>query len=791
LARDPEITKPPVEPSTAETGRPNQPVDEPLDDGVEREVDRREWEMRLADAERAEQTWRRRGREIVQIYRNEGPGASNPKSRKNAGGQHFNILFANTEVMLPAIYAKPPTPVVRSRFIQARKMVPVPPPPMLPPMGMAPPLGPPGMPEGIPPGPPVAPPGGGGPPLPPPGMPPDALPLPPEAPPAGAVSPGAPVGAPPGPPGGAPPLDPMAMGGPPQPPAMMEVPKPGPTPEDIDTAAAVMEKALEIVVQEESSHEAVRTAIKDVLLPGRGICRVRWKPKLIETQLTPPQGPPDVPSDLMAEATPPSTETVKVWETTDTEYVYWEDYLCDPVRQSVDKKWEAFRHLFTEHELIREFSGTPEFDKIVADGKVKNLLKWTEESAAKSPPSGGSYTKSAENLGDAIRKAMVWEIWDRTDPDNPRIIWFMREAGGMDLRVDPDPLHLTGFFSTPQALLAVSTSDSRIPKPFYDLYSRLAEDIETTSVRISRLIDKIKVRGAYNSSSTEIAALLTADDGKMIPVDGVDMLNGGLQNHIWMVPIDIWIQALEKLLGAREAQKQAVYEIMGISDIMRGATKASETATAQRIKGSMGVVRLQDQKTAAANFARDLMRLEAEIIANNFDAETLTRMTGEEVTPAVMAILRDDFTRTCMIDIESDSTVEVDEQTEQQSMAQIMQSIQAVMMGAAQMLQTGILPPPQVIELSLELLRMFLHPVRNSRGVIELLDDFKEQLQAMAGMMPPPMLGTPPPGASPGVGSPPGIGGESGGPTGAGPRPGTVNEGSPRNGNGSASANLM
>ena len=51
----------------------------------------------------------------------------------------------------------------------------------------------------------------------------------------------------------------------------------------------------------------------------------------------------------------------------------------------------------------------------------------------------------------------------------------------------------------------------------------------------------------------------------MIPVDGVDMINGGLQNHIWMVPIEIWMQALEKLYLAREQQKQAIYEIMGIS----------------------------------------------------------------------------------------------------------------------------------------------------------------------------------------------------------------------------------
>jgi hypothetical protein len=297
-------------------------------------------------------------------------------------------------------------------------------------------------------------------------------------------------------------------------------------------------------------------------------------------------------------------------------------------------------------------------------------------------------------------------------------------------------------------MLAIITSDSRIPKTFYDLYANLAEDLEETSKRISQLTKQIKVRGGYNSASTEIADILTADDNKMIPVEGVDMIVGGLNSHIWLVPIEVWVSALRELYAARQEIKQAIYEIMGISDIMRGATKASETATAQRIKGTMGTVRLQDQRDMAADFARDLMVLKAEIIAKNFDATTLERMTGEEVTPPVLAILRSDFQRTCSIDIETDSTVAIDEQQEQQSMAMTMQSIQAVMMGAQGMLSTGILPPPQVILLSLSLLKMALHPIRYSRGVVQLIDDFTAQLTAQM-MQPQPPPGPPMPGGGP------------------------------------------
>ena len=85
------------------------------------------WEKALSDAERAEKPWRARGRDIVQIYRGDIP-ITRPKGGKyNSGSSYgtkqdtasaFNILYANTEVMLPAAYSKPPDPVVKSRFIK-------------------------------------------------------------------------------------------------------------------------------------------------------------------------------------------------------------------------------------------------------------------------------------------------------------------------------------------------------------------------------------------------------------------------------------------------------------------------------------------------------------------------------------------------------------------------------------------------------------------------------------------------------------------------------------------------
>jgi hypothetical protein len=399
------------------------------------DIDLGYWIQCMDDAERAERDWRKRGREVVEIYRND---TSAGKGRSKTLETTFNILYANTEVLLGAIYQKPPTPVVRSRFASAKAVPMLPQAPPAPIMGAPMPGAPPELGGGAPspPMPPAGAPAPTAPPTPPTPLPPAAAapmappPMPGAPPPmdlAGALPPpvlpgvaGPPagmLGAPQGPmppdmPPGMPPAPVGMPGGLPslQPPA-------GPAQKDIETAAAILEKALEIVVDDEHSHEAIKTAIKDVLLPGRGTCRVRWKPQMQTVQL--PGGP-------LPDGTAP-TEDRKIWEEIDDEYVFWEDMLLDPVRQAKDCDWMGFRHLFTEKALTAEFTGNPKFDALVAGGKLGDLLVWTDETAAKHLIGGGSAPKTAGKLGNHRRKAMVWEVWNRIDRN---IIWLIRDGSG-------------------------------------------------------------------------------------------------------------------------------------------------------------------------------------------------------------------------------------------------------------------------------------------------------------------------------------------------------------------------
>ena len=120
---------------------------------------------------------------------------------------------------------------------------------------------------------------------------------------------------------------------------------------------------------------------------------------------------------------------------------------------------------------------------------------------------------------------------------------------------------------------------------------------------------------------------------------------------------------LAGLYNQRSQVFQTIYEITGISDIVRGgSTKASESATAQQLKAQFGSMRLRPQQEDVQKYIRDLFRIKAELIAENYEPEILERITGMEVTEEMVEIMRNDKLRSYQIDVETDSTVFVDEE---------------------------------------------------------------------------------------------------------------------------------
>jgi hypothetical protein len=209
-------------------------------------------------------------------------------------------------------------------------------------------------------------------------------------------------------------------------------------------------------------------------------------------------------------------------------------------------------------------------------------------------------------------------------------------------------------------------------------------------------------------------------------------MNGSIQ----FLPLLEISNTLTSLYAAREKVKQDLYEITGLSDIIRGASMASETATAQRIKGQFASLRLTDRQNEVARFARDIIRLKAEIMSEHFAPETLLTASGYEFMPGAdpqvfqqaVELLKNDTLRGFRIDIETDSTVAVDQQAEQDSRVAFLTAMGGFLQQAMPMAQQV----PQAAPLMAEMLTFAVRGFKAGRQLEQAFDQFGQLVQQQA-----------------------------------------------------------
>ena len=484
------------------------------------------------------------------------------------------------------------------------------------------------------------------------------------------------------------------------------------------SVSELLTRASEYTFEAEDFDRCMQYVVHDALLVGRGVARVRYDPVFVAHQ-----NDGDDDGDEPTESAPDDLAAERVC----FEHVQWDDFRCEPCRNWKDVTWVAFRLFLTKQELVDRFGEA---------GESVPCDHTSRESVTGTPNSPNNSDRDEENRG------KVWEIWDRT---TRRVTFLAPEVDGGDgkgmiLSEEDDPLSLTWFFPVPQPLYTTEDPSSLIPVPDYEIYSVLAGDLERTTKRIIHLTKAIKVAGIYDASLPELQNLYGDGDARLEPSQNVMALieRGGLEKAIWFAPIEPIINALRDLYQHREVIKQAIYEITGVSDIMRGQTMASETATAQQIKGQWGSLRLQRRQRDVQRFARDMLRLSVEVMAERFSPETLTMMTGlqyptndqrmlaqqvqaqgGQLPPEMVEILsrptwddllqvmRNDLILSYRIDIETDSTIAPDAAAEQQAMAELMAGVSNFVATIGPAVASGYLPMDVAKSLLLMAVRRF------------------------------------------------------------------------------------
>ena len=443
-------------------------------------------------------------------------------------------------------------------------------------------------------------------------------------------------------------------------------------------ASLLIERALDYEIEHYPDfRSSMRHAVEDRFLGGRGVSWVRYDPH-IKQQDVPEDGyqitedieegesngaEGDIQNQTAGNDGPP--EEID-YECAPTDYVHWKDFghSCARTWEEVTQVW---RWVYMSKDAVTERFGK----------KVAKKISFNS-----SPDSLSKYGQSSKNND----KAKVCELWDK---ETAKVYWLMDDYVEL-LDERNDPLNLEGFFPCAKPLYATTTSDSLIPVPDFILYQDQANELDILTDRIDGLVKSLRVRGVYDASQPALQRLLTeGDNNTLIPVDKWMAFSekGGLKGSIDLLPIETLASALINCYQAQANIKGQIYEITGISDILRGAGAASESATAQQLKGQYAGLRLRAMQESVALFASELLRLKAQIICTKFQPETILRLAAAEqmspadqqMIPQALQLMQDSPLRSFRIQVAADSLVQIDENQNKQDRMEFINSFSNLM----------------------------------------------------------------------------------------------------------------
>jgi len=465
--------------------------------------------------------------------------------------------------------------------------------------------------------------------------------------------------------------------------------------------AIVLERALQYGNEVYSADKPIKAAIEDYLLPGRGVVWVVYEPIFVKEKIQ-VESLDEFGNMVMIDQEEERIADQRCY----FDYINWEDYRESPAKRPEDVYWKARRHLLTRDELIEK-----------GFKNAKNVpLNWSPE------PTEGYQ----EEYSEIFSRAEVWEIWDKYTSKR----FFISRGYNEVLAEDDDPYELENFFPCPDSLVAIRTNETNVPIPEFTLYQDQADELDRITTRISNLIEGLKRRGIYDASVPELSHLADAGDNDFVPSENFAQLaaKGGLQSVFQQEDIAPIAQVLQGLYQQRNQVLDTIYQITGISDIIRGSTKASETATAQQLKAQFGSMRMRKKQSEIAEYIRDLFRLKAEIIAEHYEPETLAAMTALTITPEMMQIMRDDKLRGYSIDIESDATIFTDEEEEKKTRIEFLSSFGAYLQQAIGIANQS----PALTPLAFQALRFLMGAWKVGRTFEDVIDRTEAQLTQQA-----------------------------------------------------------
>lgn len=473
-------------------------------------------------------------------------------------------------------------------------------------------------------------------------------------------------------------------------------------------AAELLERVLETDVEMDDLHETLLLVRDDLALNGRG---VPW-----------------------------------VLDDGSCVHVDRQDFLHEPARKWQEVSWVARAAYLTKEEGVERF------------GDVFKQAECKEQ----------SFGDETNDYQTREKKARVWEIWDKTEGE----VYWVTEGVEVILDESEPMVNVKGFFPCPRPAYATLERRTLLPVPDFVYYRDQVDEINELTARISSLADSLRMKGFYASGSSEIGEAIetalktTNNKAILVPVSNLAALGGNAKDAIIWMPVREVAEVITGLVALRKQIIEDVYEITGLSDIMRGNTDANETARAQTLKAQYGSVRVKERQNEMIRIARDVLRIKAEIFSENYPAQqlaqvaamrlptqmdmqqklieyrriaTLAQQQGQQppeqpdfskiaTIEQVDSLLKAESVRPFLLEVESDSTIAPDEEAEKKSRIEFITAVGGFIQQAGQM----VVAQPETAPFAAEMLKFTAGGFRAGRELGGVIDDFAEDIKKKA-----------------------------------------------------------
>ncbi|SLN74783.1 hypothetical protein ROJ8625_04101 [Roseivivax jejudonensis] len=457
-------------------------------------------------------------------------------------------------------------------------------------------------------------------------------------------------------------------------------------------AAELLERVLEYDVEADDLHETLLSARDDMCLAARGV----------------------------------------VWVLDDGHAIHVDrhDFVHEPGRKWSEVGWVARRAYLTLEQ------GTKRFGDEFRRSKREEVGNKREDDY-----------KSSE------KKAEAWEIWSRTEG---KVVWVTE---GVDEVLDEqEPLFdVKSFFPCPKPAYATLEPGTLKPVPDFVYYKDQVDEINELTARISDLAESLRLKGFYAAGTSEIGEAIEAamrqTDNKaiLVPVSNFAAMGGqSLKDSIVWLPVTEVAQVIQSCIELRKQLIEDVYEITGLSDIMRGVTEAQETLGAQNLKAQYGSVRVREKQSEMVRLALDVLRIKAEIYAEKYQIGELLAMSGMQMptqqqaqqivaqaqaqqqpppqivtVEMVQQLLVNQRLRPFALEVETDSTIAPNEEAEKESRIEFLTAVGGFIQQAGPVIEAR----PEAAQFMGELLRFGVGAFRAGRDMGAAVDDFVKKLE--------------------------------------------------------------